>query len=77
MDGFVNKMQINRSQINASLSSESCGICGPDLTTHEEESGHQHTEDVARSFNISDPKNHPDFIADATQASAAEAAPPI
>eukprot|EP00971_Amphidinium_carterae_P251390 4990234-Amphidinium_carterae.1 len=45
MDGFINKVQISRSQINASLSSESCGICGSDITTHEEESGPQHAED--------------------------------
>eukprot|EP00971_Amphidinium_carterae_P008096 160322-Amphidinium_carterae.1 len=77
MDGFINKLQISRSQINASLSSESYGICGSDMTTHEEESDQQHAEDVARSFNIFDPEYQPDFIADGTQASTSEAAPPV
>eukprot|EP00971_Amphidinium_carterae_P093016 1841238-Amphidinium_carterae.1 len=78
MDGFINKVQISRSQINASLSGESHnGICGSDMVTHEEESDQQHAEDVARSFNIFDPENQPDFIADGTQASSSEAAPPI
>eukprot|EP00971_Amphidinium_carterae_P050747 999188-Amphidinium_carterae.1 len=77
MDGFINNVQIIRSQINASLSSESYGICGPDMTTHEEEPDQQHAEDVARSFSILDPENQPDFIADGTQSSTSEAAPPI
>eukprot|EP00971_Amphidinium_carterae_P348665 6490618-Amphidinium_carterae.2 len=47
------------------------------MTTHEEESDQQHAEDVARSFNIFDPENQPEFIANGTQASASEAAPPI
>eukprot|EP00971_Amphidinium_carterae_P131457 2603596-Amphidinium_carterae.1 len=50
------------------------------MTTHEEESDQQHAEDVARSFDIFDPENQPDFIdfiADGTQASASEAAPPV
>eukprot|EP00971_Amphidinium_carterae_P314694 6255432-Amphidinium_carterae.1 len=46
MDGFIHKVQTNRSQINASLPSESYnGICGSDMTTHEEESDQQHAED--------------------------------
>eukprot|EP00971_Amphidinium_carterae_P311176 6184442-Amphidinium_carterae.1 len=53
------------------------GICGSDMITHEEESDQQHAEDVARSFNIFDPENQPDFIEDGTPASASEAAPPI
>eukprot|EP00971_Amphidinium_carterae_P118949 2356661-Amphidinium_carterae.1 len=78
MDGFINKVQISRSQINASLSSESHnGICGSDMVTHEEESDQQHAEDASRSFNIFDPENQPHFVADGTQASASEAAPPV
>eukprot|EP00971_Amphidinium_carterae_P316957 6301052-Amphidinium_carterae.1 len=52
INGFINKVQINRSQITASWSSESHnGICGSDMITTEEKSDQQHVEDVARSFN--------------------------
>eukprot|EP00971_Amphidinium_carterae_P059903 1184947-Amphidinium_carterae.2 len=58
MDGFSNKLQISRSQINASPSSESHnGICGSDMVTHEDESDQRHAEDVERSFNIFEPIN--------------------
>eukprot|EP00971_Amphidinium_carterae_P348931 6490748-Amphidinium_carterae.3 len=61
MNRFVNKVQISKSQINASLS----------------KSAQQHAEDVARSFNIFDPETQPRFPARGTQASRSEAAPPI
>eukprot|EP00971_Amphidinium_carterae_P117828 2333933-Amphidinium_carterae.4 len=78
MDGFTNKVHISRSQINASLPSESRnGICGSDMVTHEEESDQQHADAVARSFNIFDPENRAEYTADGTQASTSEAAPPF
>eukprot|EP00971_Amphidinium_carterae_P139990 2773850-Amphidinium_carterae.2 len=69
MDGFINKVQISRSQINTSLyghfmrrvRSATSRRCGK----------------VNDSYNIFDPENQPDFIADGTQASTSEAAPPI
>eukprot|EP00971_Amphidinium_carterae_P130738 2589785-Amphidinium_carterae.1 len=79
LDGFVNKVQLSKSQINASLQNESHnGFCGSDMVTHEEESDQQHADDVARSFNIFDPENKPtEYTADDTQASTSEPAPPI
>eukprot|EP00971_Amphidinium_carterae_P211852 4204110-Amphidinium_carterae.1 len=65
MDGFINKVQISRSQVNAAFPKEAFnGICGSDLLSHEEDSDMQHADDVARSFDLFGPENQPGHSAE-------------
>eukprot|EP00971_Amphidinium_carterae_P021483 423625-Amphidinium_carterae.3 len=67
IEGFIHKVQISRSQINAAFPRASFnGTCGSDLISHEEESDMQHSEDVAKSLNLFDPGNQPGHSAEGT-----------
>eukprot|EP00971_Amphidinium_carterae_P283519 5628191-Amphidinium_carterae.1 len=78
MDGFINKVQISRSQVNAAFPKESFnGICGSDILSHEEDSDMQHADDVARSFDVFGPENQPGHSVEGTHQSSTEAAQPV
>eukprot|EP00971_Amphidinium_carterae_P249326 4949163-Amphidinium_carterae.2 len=56
VEGFINKVQISRSQINTSLPGKShSSSCGSDLVNHQKESDPQHADDVSRTFDMFDP----------------------
>eukprot|EP00971_Amphidinium_carterae_P246309 4892337-Amphidinium_carterae.1 len=77
MDGFINKVQINKSQVNAAFPRESFNSCGSDLLSHEEDSDMQHAKDVAKSLSLFDPENQPGHSAEGTHHSTSEAAQPL